>query len=240
MQKFSFPYTDRQRQMIQHSARILWCGTGTKTGKSAAAYCWLIEGFLAGQACSFVGPWFFRARRAFDESKNLLAPFIHARQVRVNEARLQFVGASGGYIDFLSADNPDCLFGANYNKVVLDESSRMPEAIYGAALTVISATNGKLRLFFNLELGQKNWSIRNLLRVQRLTAEEREQSGEDFLTFPTDPALVDAALVETLRKQMPEPLWRALYLAEIPTADCSLFRNLDKVFVGHELEAPQI
>jgi hypothetical protein len=37
---------------------------------------------------------------------------------------------------------------------------------------------------------------------------------------------------------MPESLWRALYLGEIPTSDCSLFRSLDKIFVGQELEGP--
>src|SRR6266481_3498312 len=236
--RFSFPFTNRQLQMVEHGARILWCGTATKTGKSAASYVWLIQGLLKGEACCFVGPWFFRSRRAFDECKNLLEPFIRSRQVRVNESRLQITASSGGYLDFQSADNPDCLFGGNYHRLVLDESSRMPEAIHGAAVTVISATGGRLRLFFNLELGVKNWSIRNLLRVQRLSPAERAASAEDFLTFPTDPELVDPRLVETLRMQMPEALWRALYLAEIPDSDCSLFRNLDKVFSGRELEEP--
>jgi hypothetical protein len=236
--KFNFPFTQRQLQMVEHPAKLLWIGTATKTGKSAASYCWLIEGLLRGEACCFVGPWFFRSKRAFDEIKNLLEPWLRSRQVRVNEARLQITSVGHGFLDFLSADNPDCLFGANYDRLILDESSRMPEAIHGAALTVISATGGKLRCLFNLELGAKNWSIRNLLRVQRLSPEERLKSSEDFLTFPTDPTLVDPALVATLRSQMPESLWRALYLAEIPDSDCSLFRNLDKIFVGQELEEP--
>jgi hypothetical protein len=224
--------------MVEHCARILWIGTATKTGKSAASYCWLIEGLLAGQSCAFAGPWFFRSKRAFDECKVLLEPWIRARRVKVNEARLQISSASGAYIDFVSADNPDCLFGGNYHRVVLDEASRMPEAIYGAALTVITATGGRMRCLFNLELGAKNWAIRNLLRVQRISPEERLRTGEDFLTFPTDPELVDPALVEMLKSKMPIVLWEALYLGKIPDSDCSLFRNLDKIFVGQELETP--
>jgi hypothetical protein len=224
--------------MVTHPARILWIGTSTKTGKSAASYCWLIEGLLKGQACGFVGAWFYRSKRAFDETKNLLAPFIASRQVRVNEARLQIVSVGGGYIDFLSGDNPDSLFGSNFDRLVLDESSRMPRAIHAAALTTVSATNGKLRMLFNLELGNKNWSISNLLRVQRLTPEERAATGEDFMCFPCDPLLVDPKLVEMLRTQMPLPLWEALYQAKIPDSDCSLFRNLDRIFVGHERETP--
>jgi hypothetical protein len=237
--KFSFPYTEKQRQMVLHIATILWIGTGTKTGKSLASYCWLIEGLLKGEAVGFVGPWFFRSRAAFDAIKNLLEPWIHSRACKVNEARLQIVSANGGCLDFLSADNPNCLFGANYDRLVLDEASRMPEAIYAAALTVISATKGKLRLFFNLELGVRNWAIRNLLRVQKLTPQERLDTSEDLMTFGTDTNLVDPKLVERLRKQMPEALWRALYLGEIPTSDSSLFRNLDKVFSGRELDAPE-
>jgi len=47
--KFTFPFTKKQREMVEHPARILWIATATKTGKSAASYCWLIEGLLAGQ-----------------------------------------------------------------------------------------------------------------------------------------------------------------------------------------------
>jgi hypothetical protein len=221
--------------------RIVWCGAGTKTGKSMALYCWLIEGLLNGEAGAFCGPWFFRSKAAFDSMKVLLKPFLISRAVRINEARLQFTMVNGGFIDFVSADNPNALFGANYHRLVLDEASRMKESIHSAALTTISATNGRLRLAFNLELGQRNWAVKNLLRVQKLSEEERRKSSETYMTFPTgggDDGLVDPDLIATLKSQMPLALWEALYLGIIPTSDCSLFRNLDAVFCGKELEAP--
>ncbi len=238
--KFSFPFTDRQRQMMTHPARILHIGCGTKTGKSMGLFCWLIEGLLRGEACVYVGPWFFRSRSAYDQVKELLAPFIRGRLIRENIARLQLVSSNGGYLDFQSADNPNSAFGSNYNRVVLDEASRMPRAIYPAALTTISATGGRLRTAFNLELGVRNWAIGNLLRVQKMSPEERAASGEDFLTFPTGgDGLVAPELIALMRSQMPESLWRALFRAEIPDSDTSLFRNLDKIFVGKELEEPR-
>jgi hypothetical protein len=225
--------------MMEHPAKILHIGCGTKTGKSMALYCWLIEGLLRGEAGVFVGPWFFRSKAAFDQIKILLQPFIASRQCRVNESRLQITSVGAGVLDFQSADNPNAAFGSNYDRVVIDESSRCPAEIYPAALTTISATNGKIRLAFNLELGVRNWSIANLLRVQRMSAEDRARTGEDFLTFPSGgDGLVSPALIELMRSQMPEPLWRALYLGEIPTSDCSLFRNLDRIFSGTELEEP--
>src|SRR5579862_7027969 len=137
--RIRFPYTEKQRAMVEHPARILWVGCATKTGKSAASYCWLSEGLLKGEANGFVGPWFSRSQRAFDETKKLLEPWIRTRHVKVNESRLQITASGGGYLDFRSADNPNALFGANYHRLVLDEASRMPEEIHGAALTVISA-----------------------------------------------------------------------------------------------------
>ncbi len=198
---------------------------------------------LRGEKTAWVAPWFLRARAAFDISKGMLTPFIASRQVMVREAMpLRITSMNGGAIDFYSADNPQSLYGGNYSKVVVDEASRCPEEIFAASLTVISATNGRVRFCFNLELGSRNWAIRNLLRVQALSPEERSASGEDFMTWPTggDPEdnLVDPALIEMLRSKMPENLWRSLYLAQISTEDTSLFRNLDAVFQGKEIEGP--
>lgn len=235
--KFEFPLTPRQQKLVDSQATTLVCGAGTKTGKSMASYIWLIRGLLSGQACCFCGPWFFRSRAAFDAMKVLLQPFIASRTVKINEARLQLTAVGGGYCDFVSADNPNALYGGNYDRLVLDEASRMPSEIYAAALTTISATHGKLRLFFNLDLGVRNWAIKQLLRIQALSPEDRERTGEDFLMFPSGgDGLVSDELIQQFKAQMPLPLWEALYLAKIPDSDCSLFRNLDKIFTGHERE----
>jgi hypothetical protein len=237
--RFSFPATARQKLMMDSPAKILHIACGTKTGKTMGLLAWLVEGLLKGEACSYVGPWFFRSQRSFTETKNLLAPWIKARSVRANEARLQITSAAGGYLDFTSGDNPMGAFGGNYDRTVLDEASRMSKEIFPAALTTISATNGKLRLASNVELGSKNWAIANFLRVQRMSPEERAKTGEDCLTFPTGgDGLVSAEVIELMKTQMPLPLYEALYLGKVPDSDCSLFRNLDRIFVGMERDTP--
>jgi hypothetical protein len=237
--RFSFPATPRQKLMMESQAKILHIACGTKTGKTMGLLAWLVEGLLKGEACSYVGPWFFRSQRSFTETKNLLAPWIKARSVRANEARLQITSAAGGYLDFTSGDNPMGAFGGNYDRTVLDEASRMSKEIFPAALTTISATNGKLRLASNVELGSKNWAIANFLRVQRMSPEERAKTGEDCLTFPTGgDGLVSPEVIELMKTQMPLPLYEALYLGKVPDSDCSLFRNLDRIFTGMERETP--
>jgi hypothetical protein len=237
--KLKFPFTDRQKLMLADESKILWIAAGTKTGKSVALFAWAIEGLLAGEAVIFVAPWFFRCQRAFSEVKILLEPFIKSRQCRVNESRLQITSSGGGYLDFRSADNEQNVFGANYDRVILDEASRMAPGIYPAALTTISGTNGQLRAAMNVELGARNWGISNFLRVQKMDAETRARTGENCLTFPTGgDGLVAPEVIERMRSQMAPVLFEALYLGIIPTSDCSLFRNLDTIFTGQELDGP--
>jgi hypothetical protein len=72
-----------------------------------------------------------------------------------------------------------------------------------------------------------------------MSPEERERTSEDYLTFPTGgDGLVSPELIEVMKSQMPLQLWEALYLGRVPDSDCSLFRNLDKIFTGMERETP--
>jgi len=231
--------TPRQREMLEHEARILWLGTGTKTGKTFALAAWVAQGIVTGERTCWVAPWYPRARAAFETIRSILAPLIDSGDFQATETMLRIRGANGGGLDCFSGENYQGIYGGNFGRVVVDEASRCPSALWPAVLTTISATNGRARAAFNLELGSRNWAIRNLLRVQAMTSEQRVVASEDFLTFPTGgDGLVDPALIGLLRSQMPEPLWRALYLAEIPESDTSLFRNLDKIFVGRELDGP--
>ena len=125
MKRFDFPLTPRQRQLVERKNRILVIGAGTKTGKSLALFFWLVRGMFDGEATCYIAPFNFRGRAAFDEINNMLQPWIHDRIVKVNEQRLQITSMNGGRIDFASGDNPQNIFGQNYSRVVLDESSRM-------------------------------------------------------------------------------------------------------------------
>ncbi len=229
--------TENQRRLIESPARILYVGAGTKTGKTVGLALWVVQGLLAGERCAVVGPWFKRTRAFYDLLKTFLEVPI-ARQ-DVAAAELKFTGENGGRIDFYSGDHVEPLYGDAYHRVVIDEASRQTEASLTAALTTISATNGKVRLAFNLERGSKNWAIRHLLRVKHMTPEERAKSSEDYMLFPTlGEGFVPAELIESMRGKMPESLWRALYLAEIPAEDAALFRGLDEIFTGAEWSSP--
>lgn len=229
--------TENQRALLENPKRIVYVGAGTKTGKTVALAIWIVQGLLAGERCAWIGPWYKRTRAAFDLLKSLLEVPIERQDVFA--AELKFTTEAGGRIDFYSGDNSEAIYGDAYHRVVIDEASRQSEASLTAALTTISATGGKVRLAFNLERGSRNWAVRHLLRVKHMDPAERETSSEDFMLFPTiSEGFVDPELIEQMRSKMPEPMWRALYLAEIPDSDAALFRDLDEIFRGPELDGP--
>jgi hypothetical protein len=232
------PLTENQRRMIAHPARVLWIGCGTKTGKTTAAALWIADGILKGERCAWIGPWHQRTRSGYEAVKAFLSVPLQRGDATASESTCQ-IRAGAGRLDSYSGDNPESVFGEGYHRVVVDEASRMKETILPAVLTTISATKGMVRLAFNLERGRKNWAIANLCRVRAMSPEEREAAGEGFMTFPTlGEGFVDQALIEQMKGKMPDAIFRALYLAEIPDDDLALFRNLDEVFRGLELIAP--
>jgi hypothetical protein len=232
--------TDKQRRMLASLARILWLGAGTKTGKTVAVLIWLAEGILAGEPCAMVAPWFPRVRAHFETLRSMLAPLIAAKEIRVSENLLRIRAASGGGLDCFSGDNFQGVFGGNFKRVLVDEASRCPSGVWPAVLTTISGTNGSVRVVFNLDLGSRNWAIKNLLRVQALTEQERQASREDYMIFPTmEGGLVAPEVISLMRSQMPLALWESLYEGKIPSDDTSLFRNLDDIFIGQERSEPE-
>ncbi len=230
--------TENQRKLIESPARIFWWGSGTKVGKTLAAAVWMVQGLLAGERCAVVGPWYKRTRSIFDLIRQLLE--IPIGRGDVLAAELKFSTKDGtGRIDFYSGDAPEAIFGDQYRRVLIDEASRQSEESLTAALTTVSAVNGRVRLCFNLERGSRNWAVRNLVRVKGMTDAERAKSSEAFVICDTaSQGFVDPAVIEQVREKMPPAMFAALYEAVIPSADVALFRNLDAVFTGVEWSSP--
>lgn len=231
--------TENQRRLIEHLARLLWIGTGTKTGKTTALCLWMADGILRGQRCAWIGPWHQRTKAAFETLRAILQVPIQRGFATATETTCQIRAKNGGRLDSYSGDNSEALYGDAYDRVVIDEASRQSEKSLTAALTTISATNGRVRIAFNLDRGRKNWAIANLCRVRAMSAEEREAANESFMTFPTlGEGFVNPTVIQEMRSKMPKAIGDALFDAVIPDSDLALFRNLDEVFRGLELIAP--
>lgn len=223
-----------QARMIDDPHRFLWVATGTKTGKTTALSIWDAEGIARGERCAWVGPWYSRTRTGFEIIARAFEGAARAGLVRVRDDKMRIdLPSTGGSLTCFSGDAPDSLYGDRFNRVVCDESTRMPAAVLPAVISTVTATRGKVRFAFNLDRGRKNWAVQGFLNAR---AGGDPDHGHVFLTTAESP-YVSKESVEAARRTLPDAIFRALYLGEIQEDGAGVFRNVETLH-GGVLEEP--
>lgn len=207
----------KQEDIFFDKSRIVICEASTKAGKTVGCIAWIVEQAMlhGGDNRHFwwVAPVVAQARIAFTRVKTGLD--VEGGEISVNEARLEIRLLNGSIIEFKSADNPDSLFGEDVYACVIDEASRCREESWHAIRSTLTFTKGPVRIIGNVR-GRKNWAYRLGLLAKagepgmayyKLTAYDAVQAG-----------VLDITEVEAARRQLPEDVWRELYLAE-PSED---------------------
>lgn len=205
------PLTHYQRDILDADERFTICEASTKTGKTASHIIWLFEQALRlkpNQNVWWIAPVFSQAEIAFNRMRSQ----VSIRDIfEVNIAKLKLTLPTGGVIQFKSASDPDNLYGEDVYAAVFDEASRAKEASWFALRTTLTATKGKCKIIGNAK-GKKNW-------MYRLGAKARagEQDYKYFKITAYD--AVDAGIlsldeVEQAKRDLPDYVFRELYLAE--------------------------
>jgi phage FluMu gp28-like protein len=182
----------------------------TKAGKTAACLVWIIEQALqgkSGQDFYWVAPVYGQAKIAFRRLKAGLP----RESYTANESDLTLTLINGARIVCKSAEKPDNLYGEDVFAAVFDEASRAREESWHALRSTLTATRGKVRIIGNVK-GRKNWAYK-LAR--------KAESGEPGMSYQKITAYdaIDAGIlsedeIEDARRQLPENVFRELYLAE--------------------------
>ncbi len=227
-----------QTSFLDHRARICACGAGTKTGKTVACAIWALEGLLQGERVAWIGPWYKRSKLGYEHLRSFLRDWEKAGFAKCRDADLSidvYETTTGrvGHLECFSGDNPDSVYGEAFDRVVIDEATRMPEATFHSARSTITATGGRMRVAFNTDRGARHWAIRLFLTAQR---------GEDptlgAVTMPTSASpYVKAEDIEQAKRLLPERVFRALYNAEIFEDGASVFGDPRRCVKG-VLEPP--
>lgn len=230
--------------MIENPARVLWIGAGTKTGKTVALEQWIIQGILNGEPTAWSGSVVPKTRKTYLRIKQFLEEEIAAGNFYTNDTNGTIYGKNGACLFYsFTGEHPAPIYGDAYKRFVIDEASRQTLATYTAALTTTSPKdmNGKIRCAFNLDHGARNWAISELLRVKRLTVEERQSQSVDFMMFPTieEPWVAPEEIERVRTSGMPTVMFDALYRAIIPESDVTLFANLDEIWTGPAPKGPE-
>lgn len=180
------------------------------SGKTISCIAWLVEQALfqkRGRNVWWVAPTFVQAQIAFRRAKNGLPKAIY----KANQSALTITLINGVTIWFKSGEKPDGLFGEDVWACVIDEASRCRAEAFHAVRSTLTATRGPLRLIGNLK-GRKNWFY-NLCR--------KAESGEPGMHYSKltahdaiEAGIISADEVEAARRQLPEAVFKELYLAE--------------------------
>lgn len=204
-------------------ARFTVTEASTKTGKTASHIIWLFEQALkckSGQSVWWVAPVYGQAKIAFERMKKQVT---NKAFFKVNETNLTLTLPTGAKIQFKSAEKPDNLYGDDVYAGVFDEFTRAREAAWFALRSTLTATKGPCKFIGNVK-GKNNWGHRLAMRAK---AGENGYEYHKITAYDAvDSGILDLAEVEQARLDLPEAVFKELYLAE-PSEDGSNPFGLD-------------
>lgn len=161
----------------------------------------------AGRNFWWVAPIYAQAKIAFRRAKRGLPSWAYES----NETELTITLINGATIWFKTAEKPDSLYGEDVHAAVIDEASRCREDSWTAVRSTLTFTRGPVRMIGNVK-GRKNWFYR--------MARKAEAGAKGFsyhkITAPDAVAagVLAAAEIEDAQANLPEDVFRELYLAE--------------------------
>lgn len=205
-----------QTDIIDCTQRFACIEASTKAGKTTLCIIWLFEETLKlkkGEKTLWVAPVYAQAKVAYDRVKSKLTDNNTQNDsfIDCNDSRLTITLRTGGIICFKSADNPDSLYGDDYYAAVIDEASRCKEDAWIAVRSTLTATRGKCKLIGNVK-GRKNFFYKMCIRAKvkpdmyyyrKITAYDAVEAG-----------ILDMDEIENARMELPESVFKELYLAE--------------------------
>jgi phage FluMu gp28-like protein len=205
------PLTPYQTAILDDPARFTVTEASTKTGKTASHIIWLFEQALkckANQSVWWIAPIFTQSRIAYSRMKAQISQknFFHT-----NDSAMLIRLPTGAFIRFKSADKPDSLYGDDVYAAVFDEFTRAKEEAWFALRSTLTATKGRCKLIGNVK-GKNNWGYR---LGQKAKMREPGYSYHKITAYQAaECGIIAYEEIEQAKKDLPENVFRELYLAE--------------------------
>ncbi len=212
----------KQAAIVDDPARFTMCEATTKAGKSASHLEWILEAAIAKGRGEWwwVAPIFPQSKMMFRRAEMRLRGYMQSGEqfnrvgdalpFALNRSEL-FVEVGGARVWFKGADNPDSLYGEDVQGAVGDEITRWKEESWHALYSTLTATKGRCKLIGNVK-GRRNFAYKLARRAEggepgwgyhKLTALDAVAGG-----------IMDSEIVEAARRDLPEAVFRELYMAE--------------------------
>jgi len=199
-----------QQAALFHQQRYGIVEASTKAGKTLGALVWLTEQAMRGKAgwnYWWTAPVYSQVKIAFRRLHRGLPQKLHTS----NESDLTITLANQAVVWFKSGERPDNLYGEDVYAAVVDEASRLREESWHAIRSTLTATRGPVRIIGNVK-GRRNWAYRMARKA------EAGEAGMHYAKLTAYDAIRARVLateeVEDAKAQLPESVFRELYLAE--------------------------
>ncbi len=217
------PLARYQRDAIFCAERNSIIEATTKSGKTAGAIFWIIEGAYGegapGREFWWVAPVYPQTEIAFRRTCQMLRDCDpKGESWKVNQSDLTIILDNGATMRFKSGEKPDNLYGEDVYRCVIDEASRVREAAFFAIRSTLTAVKGRLRIIGNVK-GRKNWSF-NLARKVEAGSLPGWRYAKITCHDAVKEGIITAEEVEAAKRELPDAVFRELYLAE-PSEDGS-------------------
>jgi len=215
--------TDYQKAILYSKARFTVTEASTKSGKTYSHIWWLFQKAHSPESKKgynywWIAPVYSQAKIAF---KRMRRKVVKTGAYRVNESDLIIYCPNGSEIHFKSADHPDNLYGEDVYAAVFDEAPRAKPEAWHALRSTLSATEAPCKLIGNFG-GTSNW-------VHQL--KEKADTDSEYAYFKitcydaVEAGILSLKEVEQAKKDLPEKIFRELYMAESSGSDGQLIDN---------------
>lgn len=209
--EYERPYLyPKQFDAIFDPRRYSCIEASTKAGKTSGCIVWMVEQALNGkdgQNFWWIAPVSGQADIAFRRMLRAIPADLYTPNITLKTITL----INGAVIWFKSADKPDSLYGEDVYAAVVDEASRVKEDAWYAVRSTLTATRGPVRLIGNVK-GRRNW----FYQMARKAEAGDPAMGYHKLTAydAVDAYVLDSEEIADAKRQLPEQVFRELYLAE--------------------------
>ncbi len=228
--------TTYQENILYNGSRFTITEASTKVGKTFCHIYWIFERAHQdwnepGHNHWWVAPVYSQTKIAFNRLRTKIAS---TGAYKINESNLTITCPNGAIIHFKSAEKPDNLFGEDVYSIVFDEAPRGRVNAFYALRSTITATKGDMKLIGNFG-GTSNW-------MHQLKEKAKEDGIYAYFRITAYDAVKEGILdleeVEQARKDLPEKIFKELYLAEASEDEGQLINNesISKMFSNTHIE----
>lgn len=208
----------KQQAALFAPKRFMCIEASTKAGKTTGALFWLTEKAVLlpgpGRVFWWVAPSARQARIAYNRFK-LYNAATNGTLWRGVDSRAEIHLANGNLMQFLTAEDPDLLYGEDVWAFVLDEASRARREAWLSLYSTLTKTRGEGRLIGNVR-GRKNF----FYELARRGEGGDPDFGYALLTGydAVDGGVLPLEAVENAKRDLTEAQFNELFLG-IPSDD---------------------